>query len=85
MMGGGLERGAGCLFNRDPGKNAPLRCMQGIFTEHTYHLTIAFSESIELCVRHCSVNYAAGTIIKRCNFIAMILCATLRYCQRTKS
>jgi len=35
MMGRGLERGAGCLPNLDPGQNAPLRCMQCT----TYHRT----------------------------------------------
>jgi len=40
-MGRGLERGAGCLPNLDPGQNAPLSrwCMQGTGTSHTYHLT----------------------------------------------
>jgi len=45
----------------------------------------AFGESIELCVRHRSVNYAAGTIVKRCNCISMIACAILCYCRGTKS
>jgi len=48
-------------------------------------LQSAFSESIELCVRHRSVNYAAGAIGMRCNFISMILCAILHYCQTTRS
>jgi len=38
-----------------------------VLAQHTYTTSLpAFSESIELCVRHCSVNYAAGTIVKRC-------------------
>jgi len=28
---------------------------------------------------HCSVNYAAGAIVKSCKFISMILCAIFRY------
>ena len=42
-------------------------------------LRSAFGESIKLCVRHRSVNYAAGAISKRCNLISMILCAILHY------
>jgi len=81
MMGRGLEQSAGCLLNLDPVQSAPLWCMQGTSTAHTYHLTIrlrraAFGESIELFVRHRSVNYASGTIVKRCNCIGMIYCAT---------
>jgi len=48
-------------------------------------LQSAFSESIKLCVRHCSMNYAVGVISKRCNCIIMILCAILHYCQTTRS
>jgi len=43
-------------------------------------LRSAFGESIEFCVWHRSVNYAAGAIGKRCNWISMISCAILRYC-----
>jgi len=39
MMGRSFERGAGCLPKLNPGQNAPLWCMQGISTSHTYHLT----------------------------------------------
>ena len=39
-MGRGLERGAGCLLNLDPGQIAPSRCMEGTYTVHTYHFTI---------------------------------------------
>ena len=35
----GLERGAGCLLNLDPGQNVPSWSMQGTSTSHTYHLT----------------------------------------------
>jgi len=45
----------------------------------------ALGEFTELCIRHLSVNYAAGAIIKRCNWISMVLCAILRYCQTTRS
>ena len=56
-----------------------------VLAQHTHTiLRSAFGESIELCVRHRSVNYTAGTIVKRCNCIGMILCAILRYCRRTK-
>ena len=40
MMDGGLGRGAGCLFDLDPGQKAPSWCMQGTSTSHTYLLTI---------------------------------------------
>ena len=48
-------------------------------------LRSAFCESMELCVWHCLVNYAAASISKRCNYIIMISCATLSYCQMTRS
>jgi len=34
---------------------------------------------------HRSVNYAAGTIVKRCNCISTVLCAIMHYCQTTRS
>jgi len=56
-----------------------------VLAPHTHTiLRSAFSESIELCVRHHSVNSTAGTIIKHWNWISMILCAILRYCRRTE-
>jgi len=54
-MGRRLERCAGCLLNLDPGQKAPSRCMQG---------SLDFGESMELCVWHRSVEYAAGAIGK---------------------
>ena len=40
-----------------------------VLAQHTYTiLRSAFGESIELCVRHQSVNCAAEAIDKRCNF-----------------
>ena len=81
----GLERCAGCLLKLDPRQNAPLRCMQGTCTVHTYHLTIRLRRVHRFCVWHRSVNYAAGAIGKRRNFIILILCAILRYCQTTRS
>ena len=41
---------------------------------HRTHTTLrlAFGEFIELCMWHCSVNYAAGSNIKRCNFIGLV-------------
>ena len=54
-------------------------------TSHIYHATLrlAFGELIELW--HRSINYAAGAIVKQCNYISTILCATLRYCQTTQT
>jgi len=77
MMGRGLERGADCLPNLDPGQNALLWCMQGTSTSHTYYTTLrpAIGKSIEVCIWHRSVNYAAGAIVKRCDYISMVLCA----------
>ena len=50
------------------------RCACRILAQDTHNiLWCAFGESIELCVWHRSVNYAAGAIGKRCNFISMIL------------
>ena len=43
-------------------------------TSHTYHLTTR--EFIELCMWHRSMKYAVGAIVKRCNFISIVLYAT---------
>ena len=47
-----------------------------LYGTHTI-LRSAFGESMELCMWHRSVNYAAEAIGKRCNVISIILCAIL--------
>jgi len=85
MMGRRLEQGAGCLLNLDPGQNAPSQFMQGTCTAHTYHLKIHLRR-VHGVVRVAPLGELCSSINQqRCNYIIMISCATLSYCQTTRS